>query len=177
MRLIGKLTAVEWEGACKLARSKWAWPLLLLKNLYRVVLLGAILWATISAAISGGHGHWRGIATVWLVIGGIIAWAVFSTLRSSRKNLAALNATAPDWIDLDGSGLRTWQSNGATSFQPWESFKRWRSAESVILLDLAASKRVTILPLTALSVSERDVLRGLVASHLGAEKSNSALLR
>ena len=47
----------------------------------------------------------------------------------------------------------------------------------MILLGLAASKRVTILPLTALSVSERDVLRGLVASHLGAEKSNSALLR
>ena len=97
--------------------------------------------------------------------------AVFSTRRSSRKNLAALNATAPDYIDLDGSGLRTQQSNGATSFQPWESFKGWRSAQSVILLDLAASKRVTILPLTALSVSERDVLRGLVASRLGAEKS------
>ena len=111
MRLTGKLTANEWEDACKLARSKWAWPRFLLKNLYGALLLGAILWATISAAISGGHGHWRGIATVWLAIGGIIAWAVFSTLRSSRKNLAALNATAPDWIDLDGSGLRTQQSN------------------------------------------------------------------
>jgi hypothetical protein len=131
----GKLTEADLNDVRRMLRSKMYWPKLLAKNWYGVLLLGAVLWATVAAATGATHPNWDGIALIWLVIAGIVAWAFYSSRKSIQKESARLNGTLPDTVIFDQNGIRLELPAGAKAYHPWQSFDHWREGERVILLD------------------------------------------
>jgi hypothetical protein len=159
MRLRGKLTAEEIRDAGNLLRPKTYWPKLLLKNWYGLALLGVLAWATIAPLLDPGpRGYLRPLGIIWLVVGAIFVWAYTSTMRTRKRNYAAINLRSPDWVTLEGHGVRFDHLSGETSFYPWDLYKGWREGEKVVLLDMRAERGSQILPIGDLPVSEKSRL-------------------
>lgn len=88
MQFTGKLSEAELGGVQKLILPKIYWPKLLLANWYGFTLIGAITWATISGLLGHAKPNWRVVGVIWLVIAGIVLWAVLRTKRKSTRDLA-----------------------------------------------------------------------------------------
>jgi hypothetical protein len=165
MQLSGRITSQEVNEINKLVRSKWYWPKFLISNLYGIVLFGAILWATIAAFLSGKQD--RRLFFVWIVLFAIIGVAAIDTRISRKKGLRKFNESQPQTIRIDSTGVLTEGQGGSKSIHPWHAFRSWRSAGTVILLDLVGSDGFLILPLNALSTAERELLRGIIKQQVG----------
>jgi hypothetical protein len=163
----GKLTQPDLNDLRRMLRPKMYWPKLLLKNLYGLLLLCAVIWATVAGLIGATHPNWGAVGCIWLVIAGIVAWAFWSSKKSMAKEAAQLNATLPDTLIFESSGVKLKLSAGATAFHPWQSFCGWREGERVILLD-KHDNTFLIVPVAAMSGIERDSFRqflhGTIAS-------------
>lgn len=152
-------------------RSRMYWPKLLAKNWYGVLLLGAVLWATIAGATGGTHPNWVGLAVVWLVIAGISAWAYYSSKRSKVKEFSRLNAKLPDTLILDQNDVRLELPAGVKAFHPWQGFDGWREGERIILLD---KQDGTTLMFSAAQVPplERESIRQLLRGRIRPTKEH-----
>ena len=166
LKLSGKLTAEDIDEIGRLARSKWYWPHLLFANLYSIFILGGLLWITVAGLVNGEKLNWRGIGAVWAIFVLLFAFLYFRTKQARRKEISAMAAALPDWITVAASGLHFDGPNGANSFQPWVSYKRWREGKRTVVVEYAAHTGFAMLPTSGLSESERQVLRGLLDSHL-----------
>ena len=167
MQLTGQLNEEELKDVGRIARSKWYWPRILLRNAYGFVFLGVLFWATIVNLLSPNHQHWHALAIFWAAVTVLISVAVFRTIKSRPKVLAKLNAGLPNWVELDAQGVHTRSSNGSTSLRPWNAFRGWRLGSCVILLYLTEVKGFVMLPLTGLPNADRMALQGVISSHLG----------
>jgi|SRR5579884_1185019 len=165
MQISGKLTEADLDDVRRITRSKFYWLKVLAVNWYGIVLLGAIVGATVAALMGKTHPNWTGLGVLWLVIAAIVVWISYRTKKSSIKGLAALNATRPDWISLEDSGVKTNGPNGATTFQPWSSFKGWRESKRTLLLDMQ-NDSFMLLSIAEFPASERQGIRQLLDSHI-----------
>ena len=82
------------------------------------------------------------------------------------REFTHFNATQPDWITVSNEGLKFDGPSGATGFQPWTNFKRWREHGRVLVLEQSLGRRFVILPIGELSDVERQPLRELLRSQL-----------
>ena len=87
-------------------------------------------------------------------------------MRARKRNYAAINLRSPDWVTLEGHGVRFDHPSGENSFYPWGLYKGWREAEKVILLDMRAERGSQILPISDLPVSEKSRLVGILQTSL-----------
>ena len=174
MQIRGKLTPSELNEVHQLVRPKMYWPKLLFKNLYGILLLTAILWATVAAIFKNTHANWSAFAIVWSVIVAIFAWSFYSAKNSARKEFSQLSAALPDNVLLEEGGVRTDGPNGAMSFRPWQNFKAWRTGKRVMLLDLQ-SEAFIILPLE--SDAQAQLIQNFVASHLNSVETELTFMR
>ncbi len=142
------------------------WPRFLLKNLYGIAVIGILLWAMIDSLVHRTEGHWRGIGALWAVIAVLFALAVFRTRRETAREFGRLNATLADWVTLGPDGITFDGPNGATAFQPWGNYKGWRPGTQVILVERSQGEGFTMLAFSQLSESERQVLQGILESHI-----------
>jgi|SRR5256885_2237424 hypothetical protein len=133
---------------------------------------GAILHsyvATISGLLGKSNVNWRGMGIVWAVVVAIFGWALYSTKRERAKGFAALDTSLPDWIAVANDGIHLEGPGGATGFQPWNNYTAWREGKQVALLYTVRKGEITALPLTDVSPPERQVIRGMLESHLLAK--------
>lgn len=166
MQFQGKITEVDLNDVRKMTASKMYWPKLLLANWYGLALILALIWATIPGHIGGTNPNWRFVGISWAVLGGIALWAVYSAKRTTVRELAQLNATLPDHLNLTTDGVKMDGPDGASAFLPWRTFKGWREGSRVVLIDLSQGNNVVILPVAQLSEIERLSIRQYLQSHL-----------
>jgi len=159
MQFTGKLTEADLNDVRKMTLSWTYWPKLMLANWYGIGLIVAIIWATISALLGHTEPNWPALGLIWLVIVGIVLWAVYSTKRTQAKELTQLNATLPDHLNFTNDGMKFDGPDGASAFLPWRSFKGWREGRRVMLVDQCEGNRVVILPVAQLSEIERQPIR------------------
>jgi hypothetical protein len=164
MRITGKLTTEGLNDVRKMVQSKWRWPKLIMRNWYGVTLLGVITYFSIDGVVRGAKVNWNALGIVWAIVATIFGWAYFSARRAMAKEFTTLNATLPDWITLASDGIRFEGPLGATASQPWANYSRWRERGQVILVDRSEGGGFTILPITALSETERQSLRAMLDS-------------
>lgn len=163
MKFDGKLTQADLKDLQKLLRSKMYWPKRLLANLYSLLIVGVLLWATVSGFLGHTKPNWWAVALIWLVVAGISAWGVYRAKAGSARALTQVNDILPDWVTLDNNGIECDGPNGARAFQPWRNFKQWREGRRVVLLEQSNGQRV-ILPVANLSEIERETTRQFLQS-------------
>lgn len=168
MRVRGKITEEELTEVRNLVRSKWYWPKLLIANWYGILLLCAVLWATVEGLIGNTHPNWQGVGIIWLVVGGIFGWSFYSAKQSSAKDFFQLDKTLPDWINLDNTGAKLEGPNEANLFFPWQNFKSWREGRKVVLLT-TQNGALVILPIAVESQIERGFIQQLIVSHIATK--------
>jgi hypothetical protein len=100
MQFRGKLTEADLEDVRRIVRSKWYWPKLLASNWYGVLLLSAVIWATVAGLLGKTHANWRAVGILWVVILGIFGWVFYTTKKGMAKEFSQLNTTLPDWVSL-----------------------------------------------------------------------------
>ena len=144
MKFKGKLTEADLEDVRRLVRSKWYWPKLLASNWYGVLLLCAVIWATVEGLLGATHPDWRGIGILWAVILGIVGWVFYRTKKGMAKEFSQLNTTLPDWVSLVDDGVKLNGPQGATAFQPWNNYKGWREGKRVMLLDRSTCRAAVL---------------------------------
>jgi hypothetical protein len=165
MQFRGKLTEADLEDVRRIVRSKWYWPKLLASNWYGVLLLCAVIWATVAGLLGETHPNWRAVGILWVVILGVFGWVFYTTKKGMAKEFSQLNTTLPDWVSLVDDGVKLSGPQGATAFQPWNNYKGWREGKRVMLLDLQGGGFM-MLPVADLSEIERDSIRQFLRSHI-----------
>jgi hypothetical protein len=166
MRFTGKLTEADLNDVRKMTQSKMHWLKLLLANWYGTALILILVWGTISGLMGQTKPNWRAITLVWVVVAGIVLWAVYRTKRARARKLTQLNATLPDQVSLTTEGVKLDGPSGATGFLPWRNFKGWREGSQVVLVDQSQGDRFVILPVQQLSEIERQSIREFLQSHI-----------
>ena len=173
MQFTGKLTDADFREVEKFARTKMYWPRVILRYLYALLVLVAMLWATIEGILGQMQPNWRVVGIVWVVIAALIIWSVYRSKRSRENRLAQLNSTLPERITLAPDGVKLNGPGGAAGFIPWEHFKLWREDRRVILIDEAQSNRAVLLPAAQLSEADRISLRQFLNAHLQPSPAGS----
>lgn len=79
--------------------------------------------------------------------------------------MAALDASRPDWISLEHSGVTLDGPNGATAFRPWNNFKGWREGKQVLLLEMPADQ-IMFFSVAEMPEGERQAIRELLRLHI-----------
>jgi hypothetical protein len=166
IKLNGKLSAEDIEDVFRLVRTKWYWPRLIVRNLYGALFLGALLWATVAGLMKGERLNWRGLGLIWAFLLFLVVFLYFRTRQARAKDISRMAAALPDHITVDAKGLHFDGPNGASGFQPWASYRRWREGKRTVVVEYAAHKGFAMLPVSALSQSELQVLRGFLDSQL-----------
>jgi hypothetical protein len=89
MRFSGKLSKEDLSDVRRLVRPKSYWPKLILANLYGVLLLGAIAWATVAALMGKTRPNWTALAVIWLVIFTIFGWSFYAQKNQPRGSFCS----------------------------------------------------------------------------------------
>jgi hypothetical protein len=110
------------------------------------------------------------------VIAGIIAWSFYSAKRSSAKEFSQLNATLPDSLNIDSTGVRLELPGGATAFHPWSTFKGWREGQRVIILD-KQDRTFVMVPVGGISGIERESIRQFLRANIAPAVAAPATAR
>lgn len=166
MQFQGKITEADLNDVRKMTVSKMYWPRLLLANWYGLALILAILWATISGLLGKTNPNWRAVFLIWVVVGAIVIWSIHRTKQAQSRELAELNATLPDQIEVTDGGVKWDGPNGRTGFVPWGTFKGWREGKRVMLIDERQGNRFVMLPVSQLSEAERGPIRNTLQVHV-----------
>ncbi|MFZ0211301.1 MAG: hypothetical protein WAL55_01190 [Candidatus Acidiferrales bacterium] len=166
MQLNGKLTQLDLNDVQKTVRSKKYWAKVLFANWYGILLLAAVIWATISGMLGYTNPNWRAVGIMWAVVAAIVLFAVYKTRVGRPRVLTKLNSSLPDYINLANDGVKLDGPNEATSFIPWRNFKGWREGQLVVLIDQTEGNRFVILPVGQLSEIERQQTRQLLQSQI-----------
>jgi hypothetical protein len=165
MQFSGRLTEADLDDVRRLIRSKFYWLKFLAASWYGIVLFGAIIWVTIAALMGKTQANWTGLGTLWLVIAVIVAWVFYRTKKSRTNEVAVLNASRPDWILFEDSGISTNGPNGATAFQPWSNFKGWREGKRTLFLDMQSGSFI-LLSVAEVSPMERQSILRFLDLHI-----------
>lgn len=165
-RIPAKLSREEYAEVGRLLVSKFYWPKILLTNWYGLVLLLALIWATIAEFLNKDSSHLTGLALVWLVVFGIVGWAFYSTKRSTAREYKTLTETLPDFVTIASDGVHFDGPSGANAFSPWSHYKGWREGKKVVLLSRSLGGGTIILPVGDLLPAERERVRRLLMQYL-----------
>lgn len=165
MQISGKLTEEDLKDVRRVLRPKSYWLRVIAANWYGALLLGAIIWATITGLTGSTHPNWTALAIIWLVIAGIFSWSFFKAKRANAKGRAALDAARPNWISLEPPGVTLDGPNGATSFRPWNHFKGWREGKQVLLLEMPADQ-IIFFSVAEMPEDEQQTVRELLRLYI-----------
>jgi hypothetical protein len=133
MKFKGKLTEADLEDVRRLVRSKWYWPKLLASNWYGVLLLCAVIWATVEGLLGATHPDWRGIGILWAVILGIVGWVFYRTKKAMAKEFSQLNTALPDWISLADDGVKLngpYRSDSLPALEQFQGMARGKTSNA-----------------------------------------------
>ncbi|GGH02575.1 hypothetical protein [Silvibacterium dinghuense] len=170
MKISGSLTPEEYAETARLLQSKSYWPKFILRNFYGAGILIALTAGTISGLLHHTIPNWRSLGIIWVAILVIFAWSIWSVRRNTRKQIAQYNATGPEYFVIEADGLHAQSKTGGNSFQPWSAFSSVKDGKRVQLLMLPGNT-VQILPISSLSLSEQESLRGKLRSLLASVES------
>ena len=165
MRFNGKLQEADLEDLRYLLRSKVYWPKLIATNLYGLLLLGALLWATLQGFRGKTQPNWTAMAIIWAVIFGLIGWSFYRAKKSMADEFLKMKAGLPDSLSFEDTGVRLQGPNGATGFQPWGNFKGWREGRRVVLLDMRGGGFL-MFSLAEQSGAQRESIRQFISSRI-----------
>jgi hypothetical protein len=166
IKLSGKLNKEDLDDIRRSIRSKWYWPKIILRSLPGIAFLGLLVWSTVAGLAYGTKVNWRGIGSIWAFLVLLAIFLYFRGKTAHKKELSAMATALPDWITVAVDGLHYDGPNGASGFQPWAAYKRWHEGKRTVVVEYAAHKGFAMLPISGLTESERQVLRGLFDSHL-----------
>jgi hypothetical protein len=109
---------------------------------------------------------WKPVVIIWLAKPGINLWVLYMRKRALAQQLALLNATRPDLMDLTNDGVKCDGPNGATALVPWRNFKGWQEGRRVVLVERNEGNRFVMLPVAQMSEIERLPIRQFLQSHI-----------
>lgn len=168
MQFSGKLNEVEVKEATRFVRPK-GYKARMLVTYFRLIVYAIIVIAVLYASFVR-HAHIPpeviAIRLVFLVV--IAGFAYVRYRKGSREAVAKLDATLPDTLQLDATGVQLDGPNGAKGFQPWGSYTGFREGQHVMLLQRKEAGMYNVLPISAMGEGERGALRGLLTSYLPA---------
>ena len=170
MEIRGKLLHDEIKEAGGFLRSRYHWPKLLLRSLYGVLLLLALVWGTVAKVVSGDRAHWLGLSVVWFFVATILVLAFFGARRSHRQDVKILNESLPDVLVFGEEGVNTQRDDGRKSFFPWTSVTEWVEGVSVCILKLPGRGSFLFIPLSDLTADDRRLLHGRLLGRLGSPR-------
>lgn len=173
LRFRGKLSREDLDEARKLVSSKTRWPRILLRNWYLVLLVGALVWITISVFSGTPRPDRLATGLMWVAILALGSKVAYRVKTDKSRQLARLQVTRPDWITLTEDGMESCGPGRATAFDPWENFKSWREGRRVILVRRERVGRAVVLPIADLSDAARQSVREFLQSHVGPAKNMS----
>ncbi len=162
MQLHTEITPDELAQAMRLNRTKMYWPKVLWANWYGTLILVGIEWAAISRLVDG-----KPIQPIWLVLllaPPFILWFYWSRTKMAVQKAASNLSEGKGSASIDGSGLHTSSSTGATSFLPWSEFSGWKEGTDVFILTQGKSFRA--FTKRGLSDAELEQLRSILRSQI-----------
>jgi hypothetical protein len=166
VRFRGKLTREDLDEARKLVSPKTRWPRVLFRNWYLVLLVGALVWTTLSAFSETLRPNRLATGLMWIAVVALASKVAYRVKTDKLRQLARLKVTWPDWFTLTEDGIESCGPGRATSFHPWENFKSWREGRRVILVQRERGKRAAVLPVANLSDAARQEVRQFLQSHI-----------
>jgi len=140
MQIQTEITPDELGQAMRLNRTKMYWPKFFLANWYASLLLVVIVWAEI-ARIADGKPIQPGSLGVLLIPVFLFWFYWFRTQGNVRKAASQLSDTQGS-ASVDGKGISSASSSGATSFVPWSEYSGWKEGRDVFTLTTDKSFRV-----------------------------------
>ena len=166
-----KLTLDDLDDLARLVRSRWYVLLFLAANWHGMLLIGALAFATIAAAWNRTpSANWMAILAIWTVVAGIWLWSVFQTRRERVKELAQVNLERADTVRLGPADILLKSHDGQTIVMPWSQFIGWEDGGRVLGLHRSGGRGSLILPIGSLPDVDRQRLRGILASHITADR-------
>lgn len=166
MQFHGKLNEVEVKEATRFIRPKGYGARMTLSYLrliiYAVIVLAILFESFIRHQHISPQILWTRVL-ILVIIGGA---SFYRYRKGSREAVAKLDASLPDSLTLSAEGVRLEGPNGAQGFQPWVSYSGFREGEHVVLLQRKDLGLYNVLPVSALTQTDRGALRGLLTSYL-----------
>lgn len=168
MQFSGKLDEAEVKEATRFVRPK-GYKARMLVTYFRLIIYALIVvWILYSSFVRHAHIPPQVIAIRLGLLALIAVFAYARYRKGSREEVAKLDASLPDTLQLTAEGVRLDGPNGAQGFQPWASYTGFREGQHIMLLQRKEAGLYNVVPVSAMGEGERSQLRGLLTSYLPA---------
>jgi hypothetical protein len=150
-------------------RRWYYWPVFVLKNLYGIVLIIAVMIAGGSLVARSLFGAkiavLRALAGGALMVGpaAYFGWTYRRELRKEHDDLADLN---PLKVRFAADGLHTSEKSGARNFVPWSTFDGFLEGRTVFMLRNHESGHYRAIPKTTVPPTDLEQVRSAIRSRL-----------
>jgi YcxB-like protein len=164
-----RFTIEATDEAARMSRRWSYWPVFLVRNLYGLVIVAAIVFGGCSlllkSLLSSKTDLPRAALGTALVAGPIAVfwWFRRRELRKATEMLAAIN---PLKLVFDAEGLHTLEKNGARNFVPWSSYDGFREGSKVILLREDKTGQYRIVPKNTVPETDSERMQSVIRSRL-----------
>jgi len=153
----------------RMLRKWYAWPLFLIRSIYGLAVIAALLFA-------GGSLFIRSLFSARIQVSGAILGLLmvlgpcagywWLRTREVRKVTAMLAAINPLRLTFDTNGVHTLEKNRASNFSPWSTFSGFREGRTIFLLREAQSGQHRVISKDGLSRTLSEDIKSVLASHL-----------
>ena len=162
MHIRTEITPGELDEAIRLNRNRMYWPKFFLANWYSSILLIAISWATVVRLLDGKS--LQPATFGLLLIPVFFLWLYWFRTQKAIRDAASQLSDTNGSASVDGKGLSTSSSKGATSFSPWSEFSGWKEGKEVFTLNQGTTFRV--FPKRGLTEPEMEQLRSVFRTQI-----------
>jgi len=162
MQISTEITPDELSQAMRLNRTKMYWPKVLLANWYGTLLLVVIIWAEIARLIDGKPVQPSSLGLLLIPV--FLIWLYWYQTQGNLRRAASQLSDTKGSASIDGKGISSASSSGATSFVPWSEYSGWKEGRDVFTLTTEKSFRV--LTKRNLSEAELEQLRSIFRTQI-----------
>jgi hypothetical protein len=172
MEFSGKLTNEDLDDLAVLLRPRRYWLSFALETWNGAALFATIVWATILGFLGRTSPSWLAMAIIWVVIIGIVVWTGHTVRRDRQQDLARLNGTLPDRVQLTSEGIQWVRPGGGQAVLRWSELGGWRERRRVVAIDDARGAAAVVFSVAEMPELERQRLRDYLRSQVPMSASS-----
>jgi hypothetical protein len=162
MQISTEITPDELSQAMRLNRTKMYWPRFLLANWYATLMLIIIVWAEIAQLVAGKPMRPNSLGLLLIPV--FLIWLYWYRTQGNVRKAASQLSDSKGSASIDGKGITSASSSGATSFVPWSEYRGWKEGNDVFTLTTEKSFRV--FTKRGLNESELEQLRSIFRTQI-----------
>ena len=152
------------------ANRKWHyWPRMVAGNLRLIIYLVAGLFVGGQRIIKGWgaqptNSHDTGVG--FAIIAGVCGVGFLVVYLREMKQRKAIRKQGALKLNLEATGITSFDAIGGSSFEPWTSFSGFRWGKSIAVLTRPKPDAPRIIPFDSLTMDEAGSLRSTLLGHL-----------